>query len=103
MSVLLNDYFINIAVMTCLWAALSGAWNLMAGYGGLVSLGQIAILALGAWVAARLDYGTAIPFPIVMLLAGLITMVLGTTVGLPALRLSGLYLALITLMLAVKT
>jgi branched-chain amino acid transport system permease protein len=35
-----------------------------------------------------------------MLIAGLITMVLGTTVGLPALRLSGLYLALITLMLA---
>ena len=67
---------------------------------GLVSLGQIAILALGAWVAARLDFGTSIPFPIVLLIAGLITMVLGTIVGLPALRLSGLYLALITLMLA---
>ena len=67
---------------------------------GLVSLGQIAILALGAWVAARLDFGTSLPFPIVLLLAGLITMVLGTLVGLPALRLSGLYLALITLMLA---
>ena len=35
-----------------------------------------------------------------LLVAGLITMVLGTLVGLPALRLSGLYLALITLMLA---
>ena len=35
-----------------------------------------------------------------LLIAGLITMVLGTLVGLPALRLSGLYLALITLMLA---
>ena len=31
MSVLFNDYYLNIAVMTCLWAALSGAWNLMAG------------------------------------------------------------------------
>ena len=30
---------------------------------GLVSLGQIAILALGAWVAARLDYGTSMPVP----------------------------------------
>ena len=35
-----------------------------------------------------------------LLLAGLITMVLGTLVGLPALRMRGLYLALITLMLA---
>jgi branched-chain amino acid transport system permease protein len=51
-------------------------------------------------VAARIDFGTSLPFPIVLLLAGLITMVLGTLVGLPALRLSGLYLALITLMLA---
>ena len=44
--------------------------------------------------------GTGIPFPLVLLIAGLITMVLGTIVGLPALRLSGLYLALITLMMA---
>ena len=42
----------------------------------------------------------ALPFPLVLLGAGLITMVLGTLVGLPALRMSGLYLALITLMLA---
>ena len=67
---------------------------------GLVSLGQAAVLALGAWVSARLLFGTSLPFEIVLLLAGLITMVLGTLVGLPALRMRGLYLALITLMLA---
>src|SRR5205823_8062757 len=38
--------------------------------------------------------------PLVLLLGGVITMALGTLVGLPALRMSGLYLALITLMLA---
>ena len=31
---MINDYYLNIIVMTFLWAALSGAWNLMAGYGG---------------------------------------------------------------------
>ena len=66
----------------------------------MVSLGQGAVLAMGAWVAARLLFATGLPFPIVLLAAGLITMVLGTLVGLPALRMSGLYLALITLMLA---
>ena len=66
----------------------------------MVSLGQGAVLALGAWVAARLLFATALPYPLVLLVAGLITMVLGTLVGLPALRMSGLYLALITLMLA---
>jgi branched-chain amino acid transport system permease protein len=38
------------------------------------------------------------PYPVVILITGIITMVIGTVVGLPALRLSGLYLALITLM-----
>ena len=66
----------------------------------MVSLGQAAVLSLGAWVAARLLFATSMPFEIVLVLSGLITMVLGTLVGLPALRLSGLYLALITLMLA---
>jgi branched-chain amino acid transport system permease protein len=66
----------------------------------MVSLGQGAVLAIGAWVAARLLFATSLPFPVVLLGAGLITMVLGTVVGLPALRMSGLYLALITLMLA---
>ena len=66
----------------------------------MVSLCQIALLAVGAWVATRLLYGTGLPFPIVLLIAGLVTAVMGTVVGLPALRISGLHLALITLMFA---
>ena len=66
----------------------------------MVSLGQAAVLAIGAWVAARLLFATSLPYELVMLVSGLITMVLGTLVGLPALRMRGLYLALITLMLA---
>ena len=40
------------------------------------------------------------PFPLLVLVAGLITGAIGMLIGLPALRLSGLYLALITLMAA---
>jgi branched-chain amino acid transport system permease protein len=74
--------------------------NLLMGRVGLVSLGQIAVLALGSWVAARIAFASGVPFPLLLIGSGLVTMVLGTLVGLPALRLSGLYLALITLMLA---
>src|ERR671926_936148 len=97
---LLSLYWIDVLTAVAIYSVVALGLGLLMGRVGLVSLGQIAILALGAWVAARLDYGTSIPFPIVLLIAGLITLVLGTTVGLPALRLSGLYLALITLMLA---
>ena len=55
------------------------------------------------WVGARLAYATSLPFPLLLLAAGAITCAIGTLVGLPALRLSGLYLALITLMFAGAT
>jgi len=66
----------------------------------MVSLGQGAVIALGGWVGARLMFATSLPYPLVLLATGLITMVMGTMIGLPALRVSGLYLALVTLMLA---
>jgi branched-chain amino acid transport system permease protein len=97
---LLSAYWIDVLTAVAIYSVVALGLGLLMGRVGLVSLGQIAVLALGAWVAAKLDFSTSIPFPLVLLLAGLITMVLGTLVGLPALRLSGLYLALITLMLA---
>jgi branched-chain amino acid transport system permease protein len=97
---MLSTYWIDVLTAVGIYSIVALGLNILMGRVGLVSLGQIAVLALGAWVAARLTYATGLPFPIVLLLSGLITIVLGTLVGLPALRLSGLYLALITLMLA---
>ena len=67
---------------------------------GMVSLCQFVLAAVGAWVALRLSYATSIPFPLLLLIAGVVTGLIGVLIGLPALRLSGLYLALITLMAA---
>jgi branched-chain amino acid transport system permease protein len=67
---------------------------------GMISLGQIALLVVGVWVGTRLSYGTGLPFPLLLLAAGGIACAVGILIGLPALRLSGLYLALITLMAA---
>jgi branched-chain amino acid transport system permease protein len=96
----LSLYWIDVLIGMAVYSIVTLSLGLLMGRVGLVSLGQIAILALGAWVAARLEFATSLPFPVVLLASGLITMALGTMVGLPALRLSGLYLALITLMLA---
>jgi branched-chain amino acid transport system permease protein len=70
---------------------------------GMISLGQVALLTIGCWVGARVAYATSLPFPVLLLVAGGVTCAIGTLVGLPALRLSGLYLALITLMFAGAT
>lgn len=97
---LLSTYWIKVLTATAIMAIVALGLNLLYGRVGLVSLGQIALLSLGGWFAARLFFLTSLPFPVVLLLAGIVTGVIGTLVGLPALRMSGLDLALITLMFA---
>jgi branched-chain amino acid transport system permease protein len=97
---LFSQYYVDALTQAAIYSIVALGLGLLVGRVGMVSLGQGAVLAMGAWVSARLLFATSLPFPIVLLAAGLITMVLGTLVGLPALRMSGLYLALITLMLA---
>jgi branched-chain amino acid transport system permease protein len=97
---LISLYYVDTMTQVAIYAMVALGLGLLVGRVGLVSLGQIAVLAIGAWVAARLLFATAQPYPLVLLEAGLITMAAGILIGLPALRLRGLYLALITLMLA---
>jgi branched-chain amino acid transport system permease protein len=97
---LISLYYVDTMTEVAIYAVVALGLGVLVGRIGLVSLGQVAVLAIGAWVAARLLFATSQPFPVVLLEAGIITMALGTLIGLPALRLRGLYLALITLMLA---
>lgn len=94
---LLNDYYLNIAVMTCLWAGLAGAWNLMAGYGGLVSLGHAAFLGIGAYVTAIVytKFGLS---PWIGLLASIaVTTAFAVLISWPCFRLRGAFFSLATL------
>ena len=97
---LIGIYWIKILTAAAIYSVVALGLGLLYGRVGMVSLCQIALLAVGAWVATRLLYATGLPFPIVLVIAGLVTAVIGTVVGLPALRVSGLHLALITLMFA---
>jgi branched-chain amino acid transport system permease protein len=97
---LLSLYYVDTMTQVAVYSIVTLALGLLVGRVGLYSLGQAAVLAIGAWAAARLLFATTQPYPLVLLEAGLITMLAGLLIGLPALRLRGLYLALITLMLA---
>jgi branched-chain amino acid transport system permease protein len=97
---LTNAYWVVVLTATGIYTIVALGLALLVGRVGMVSLGQIALLAVGGWIALRLGFATQLPFPLLLLATGLITAVFGTLIGLPALRLSGLYLALITLMAA---
>ncbi|WP_433218283.1 ABC transporter permease subunit [Dactylosporangium sp. CS-047395] len=71
------------------------------GYTGQLSLAQMALAGMGAWIAARLVADHGVPFWLA-LLAGVVGAVpVGIIVGLPALRTRGMNLAVVTLCLAV--
>lgn len=67
---------------------------------GLVSLCQFALVGVGGWITLRLGHGFDLPYELNLLIAGIGASIVGIIFGLPALRLRGLYLALVTLMLA---
>jgi branched-chain amino acid transport system permease protein len=97
---LLNSYWMLVMTGAVIYSIVTLGLGLLIGRVGMVSLCQFVLAAVGAWVALRLNYATSIPFPLLLLIAGVVTGLLGMLIGLPALRLSGLYLALITLMAA---
>jgi branched-chain amino acid transport system permease protein len=76
--------------------------NLIIGYAGQISLGHNAFFALGAYTAALSVAHLQVHYVVSVLIAAAVTFVVGFLAGFPAQRLKGLYLALITLVLAVS-
>jgi branched-chain amino acid transport system permease protein len=95
-----NGYWQLVLQTSAIYTVVALSLALLLGRVGMISLGQVALLAIGGWIALRLGFATSMPFLLVVLVTGLLTGLLGTLIGLPALRLSGLHLALITLMFA---
>ncbi|MFW6067800.1 MAG: branched-chain amino acid ABC transporter permease [Myxococcota bacterium] len=92
-----NDEWLTVANLT--WTAVIGSVALMivTGFAGQISLGHAAFLALGAYTAAICGNEWGLPFWLVLPTAGALAAGVGLAVGVFALRLKGLYLAIVTL------
>src|SRR4030081_2232090 len=77
--------------------------NILVGYSGQLSLGHGAFMALGAYASAILAHRYKMDYLVTIPIAGLLTGMVGFLFGVPALRLSPLYLARATFALAVVT
>ncbi len=80
-----------------IWLIILMGLNLLTGYSGQISLGHGALVAVGAYTAAVLMTQFGVPVYVAVLGAGLVTGSIGFLVGIPALRLTGPYLAIATL------
>lgn len=95
-----TSYWLSVFTSAaCFTLALAGVAFMYARL-GMVSLTQVGLMGVGGWVALRLNHAYDFPFEVNLILAALVTMVCGWILALPALRMRGLYLALVTLMAA---
>jgi ABC-type branched-subunit amino acid transport system ATPase component/ABC-type branched-subunit amino acid transport system permease subunit len=100
-ALLITDGTWRSAVIGTFIAAIIGlSLVVVTGYAGQVSVAQLALAGAGAFTLSGLTESWGVPFPFAPLLAALAATVLGVVVGLPALRLRGLTLGVVTLALA---
>src|SRR5881296_1385136 len=93
----LHEYYLSVASLV--WIAVIGALglNILVGYTGQVSIGHGAFMSVGAYTAANLANRLDSPWPLNLLAGGLMAALIGAIVGIPSLRIKGLYLAIATL------
>jgi ABC-type branched-subunit amino acid transport system ATPase component/branched-subunit amino acid ABC-type transport system permease component len=85
---------------TFIYGVLALSLVVVTGYAGLVSLAQLALAGVGAFMLSYLSVDWGVPFPLAPLLAGVAAAAVGVIVGLPALRFRGLTFGVVTLALA---
>jgi len=93
---LVSGYVLSQLQFICIYAIVGLGLMLLVGYTGQISLGHAAFLAVGAYTEALMQ-AAGMPFVISIVCAALFAAAVGVIVGLPALRLKGVYLAIATL------
>ncbi|MFM0147368.1 branched-chain amino acid ABC transporter ATP-binding protein/permease [Paraburkholderia sp. RL18-085-BIA-A] len=92
-----NPYYIHLFETIMIYAILLFGLDIVVGYTGQVSLGHAGLFGVGAYTAGVLFIKLGMPFFVTAPLAILITAGFGAILALPALRVSGPYLAMVTL------
>jgi len=95
---LVPRYFVFLASLVLVNAIVAMGLNLLSGYTHQLSFGHAGFLAIGAYTTALLGlHARGLPAPLALLGAGVVTAAVGVALGLPCLRLEGLYLTMATL------
>lgn len=98
----LDEYFLGEVTYVLIWITAGLGLMLLSGHTGQASLGHGAFLACGAYMQVLL-LNAGVPFLLALPLAGLFSGVVGAIVAIPALNMSGIYLAIATLAFGVMT
>ena len=98
---IVNKYFLSILRLVCINVVLAVSLNITVGNLGQITLGHAGFMSIGAYTAALFTKAHIIPgiggYIVGMILGGLLACFIGIIIGVPALRLKGDYLAIVTL------
>jgi branched-chain amino acid transport system permease protein len=96
-----NDYVFFAGYVVLQYIVLGTAWNILGGYCGYVNFGSAAFFALGAYSSVALYKIYPLPIPVLILIGGVVSGLVGFGTGYLTLRLRGAFFAIATLALAV--
>jgi branched-chain amino acid transport system permease protein len=99
----LSPFLIQFLINLFMLAALAESWNIIGGFTGYASFGNVAFFGIGAYTTGVLLTAAALPFAVALPAAGLLAMAFGAVIGMPILRLKGHYFAIATLGVAETT
>ncbi|WP_426115904.1 ABC transporter permease subunit [Massilia sp. PWRC2] len=92
-----NPYYIHLAETILIYAILLFGLDIVVGYTGQVSLGHAGLFGIGAYITGVLVFKLGVPWPLAMLGSIGGAALFGAILALPALRVTGPYLAMVTL------
>jgi branched-chain amino acid transport system permease protein len=92
-----SEYWLYLGCLVAIHVISATGLNILTGFTGLVSLGQAAFMGVGAYTVAILQQRWGVPALLALPAAGAAAMLCGVVVGLPSLRVKGLYLAIATI------
>ncbi len=93
---LIGEFYVKELAGLFIFSIAGVGLMLLVGYAGLISLGHAAFMGIGAYTNAVL-LAQGVPFIVTLPTAGVVTALAGVVIGIPTLRMSGLYLAIATL------
>jgi branched-chain amino acid transport system permease protein len=96
-----NDYVFFAGYTVLQFIVLATAWNILGGYTGYVNFGSAAFFALGAYATVFLHKFYPLPIPLLIVIGGVVSGIVGFGMGYLTLRLRGAFFAIATLALAV--
>ncbi|MFI4988693.1 MAG: branched-chain amino acid ABC transporter permease [Alphaproteobacteria bacterium] len=96
-----NEYYFFAGYVVLQYIVLATAWNILGGYTGYVNFGTAAFFAIGAYSSVALAKLLPLPLPVLMLIGGIISGIVGLGMGYLTLRLRGVYFSIATLAFAV--